>query len=145
MWNWVELTKFKWNHSIKYYTFLELILQFVSIKHLLELMKISEHAPEPWSKNMLQNAFVIEELLVLARGSKIFSFVMIFVLFLWSLLNFTYWFPLKYQPVNGGAFEFCYFQSTLFKTLLWPWPSIHILFYYAWGNMHTFFKCTWNI
>lgn len=128
MWNWIKLNLNGTTLS-SITPFLELILQFVSMKHLFELIKISEHAPEPWSENTLHAVCLwLTGLLVLARGSKIFCFVIFVVFFLSSLLNFTYWFPLKYQPVNGGAFEVCSFQSTLFQTLLWPWPSIHTHF-----------------
>jgi len=94
-------------------------------------MKISEHVPAPWSKNMLQTAcFVMEKLAALAGGSEMVCFVMIFVLFYGHCLLHIL-ISVKIPASKWGAFEFYSFQSTLFETLLWPWPGIHILFYYA--------------
>lgn len=91
-------------------------------------MKMRERAPEPRSENALRAACLRRKNLALARDSKTFASRW-FLYFSRSLLNFTYWFPLKYQPVKGCIWVL-FFPKYTAPTRLWPWPGTHILFYF---------------
>lgn len=136
MWTWIELTKSKWNHSNEYYIFLEFILHFVVLS-IGELMMASELAPEHGQKPCCT---CVTEWRTVRHWLEFKDILLCndFCTFLWSLLNFTYWFPLKIPASKWGCIWVLFFPKYT-QTLLWPWPSIHTLFYYAWGNVHTFF------
>lgn len=95
-------------------------------------MQVSEQAPACTviRKHAADCVFVVEKLAALAGGSEMACFVMIFVLFYGHCLLHIL-ISVKIPASKRGAFEFYSFRSTLFQTLLWPWPGTHILFYYA--------------
>lgn len=130
MWTWTELTKSKWNHSAEYYIFLEFILQLLVLSICWNWWRLVS-MPLNHRQKTCYKLHVIEWRTVRHWLERLKDILLCndFCTFLCSLLNFTYWFPLKIPASKWGCIWVLFFPKYT-QTLLWPWPSLHILFYF---------------